>query len=123
MDENNPWSTFNFSSIFNDPRVSNTYEYTRDVGKVVRRGEWEGTVSKGIFKGIIQSASEAEIEILPQGTKITDIISITSDRELYLEEGNHKADVVIYREHNYKIISERKYNWNLFSYIAQRLDS
>ena len=122
MTNNNPWNTFNLSTVFNDPRLCNTYEYTRNIGKKsMETGYWEGTESKGTFKGIIQSATEADVEMLPQGTKINDMISITSDSELYLAEKDHLADVVSYRGRNYQIISERIYNWNLFSYIAQRL--
>ena len=120
---NNFFKEYNFSTIFSDPRLTGVYQYTRNVGGYNTDGDWQGKVITGEFKGIVEPSSQADIEMLPQAEKITDAINIISDTELFISEGDHLADVVDYRGHDYKITEEKEFNWNAFYYIATRLDN
>jgi len=119
---NDLWDKYNFSAIFNDPRMWSEYKYIRNEGTWNNEGEWEGSISNGTFKAIIDTATEADVEMLPQGDKITDAISIISDTELFMSEKDHLADLVEYKDDNYKVSREREFNWNLHYYIALRQD-
>ncbi len=122
----------NVTDIVNDPDFSQSFYIFRSKGQYVQGG-FVDTKTPIQFYGSIQVANPEELELLPEGDRRKGVISIHSEKPLYLSnnhgdafeqsfgksgfgsENSNLSDIVQWRNQQYKCTY--RYPWGDFGYF------
>lgn len=95
------------SSVVTDPEFAQQFVIERPTGNFVNEGAYVkgepilidrvGTIVSGVSKDVI--------DLLPEGTRVNNTISVFSDKDIFLGDGETMLpDVVLWRGGRYKVI-------------------
>jgi hypothetical protein len=97
--------TVDISEMMLDPELTETFTVRRPTGSYDGHGQWRATYADTAVVGIAQPMSPREVEMLPEGSRIDNMMSFWSAVEMKTADGNRaEADVIVYQGASYKVV-------------------
>lgn len=88
-------------------------------------GFWtEGSVNPLTIQASVQPASQADMQLLPEGRRITSAYRLYTDDTLLLAKGNQQADRVVVQGEDYEVLAEAHWDNGVLphkSYVVSRI--
>lgn len=75
------------------------------------------------FRGLVQNATGAQLQRLPEGTRVSETIAVYSQTQLFAKTASLLADLVVYQGNTYEVSDVR--DWSMlagyFEYLCVRV--
>ena len=100
----------NVAELMRDPDLAQAFQIERATsGSFADEGEWSQTVTTINKVGIVQPAKrEDQLAILPEGTRLGNVIAVFCDEELRIDNADDKrSDVVVWHGNPYRVIAAK----------------
>ena len=99
----------NVAEIMRDPDFAQAFQIERADGAFANEGEWSQTATTLDMVGIIHPAKrEDQLAILPEGTRLGNVIVVYSDQELRIDNAqSERSDVVLWHGNPYRVIAAK----------------
>lgn len=106
----------NVAELMRDPDLAQPFQIER-AGGAFDEGEWIPAAPTVINKvGIVQPAKrEDQLALLPEGTRLGNMIAVFCDEELRIDDADTKrSDVIVWHGNPYRVISSKPWADNGF---------
>lgn len=95
----------NVAELMSDPDFSRSFTVKRPTGAFADEGVYASTYEKIQMTGVVQPASPKELQMLPEGSRLTDIIAVWSNLEMRVATGDKsESDVIVVDSKKYRVI-------------------
>lgn len=98
------------SDIVNDPMFAQTFSILRSSGTWVK-GDWENIETAIQSYGAMQPATDRELQMLPEGDRISGALSVWSSAPLYTtgtvgqnDPNAHISDLILWHGEKYRVL-------------------
>lgn len=98
------------AELMRDPDLAQAFQVERaSDGGFANEGEWSQTVATINLTGIIHPAKrEDQLAILPEGTRLGNLIVAYCDQELRIDDADAKrSDVIVWHGNPYRVIAAK----------------
>ena len=93
------------SELMDDPDFARSFTVRRPTGTFGADGEFTSTYKESQLRGIVQPATAREVQMLGQGERLGDVISVWSAEEMRAGDGNKReSDVLVVDSKSYRVI-------------------
>lgn len=95
----------NVGELMTDPDFARALTLRRPTGSFGNEGEFTSTYADSSIVGSVQPATPQELEMLPEGSTVRDVISVWSATEIRMGDGNTaEPDVLVIDGASFKVI-------------------
>lgn len=113
--------------MMTDPELVRAFKIRRPSGSFGNEGVYTSTYKTIDLTGIVQPANPRDVQLLPEGDRSTEIISVWSACRISAADGNKaEADIVLLGEKSYRAIKEVAWGaegGGYFKVLAQRFQT
>lgn len=95
------------SEIVEDPDLSQTWMLLRSTGEFVAGG-FQSTTTQIPFSGIAEPASDAELQMIPEGDRVTQAFTFISTQPMYTTRAGDQAgvsDKILFQGSTYRLMN------------------
>lgn len=95
----------NVAEVVADPDFTRTFTVRRPTSTFANEGVHTSTYTDSTLTGIVQPASPKEMELLPEGHRVGDVIAVWSTLEMRAGNADTiEADVIVVDGKSYKVL-------------------
>jgi hypothetical protein len=98
---------FSIAQVVNDPAFAQSFTITRSKGGQFKLGRWINATQTVASWGSIQPPSPEELEMVPEGDRVTGMIVIHSSQPIYetnVNLTNGISDLVTWHDNQYRVM-------------------
>jgi hypothetical protein len=116
------------TDVCNAPELAQDYTIQRSAGSWVD-GVWQSATTDVAGFGVISVAKPKDLQMIPEGDKITSAMVFHSELPIYTTHENGdgqggSSDILIWRGNRFRVIQVAEYvDYGFFRAIATRLDA
>jgi len=93
------------SELMSDPDFVRAFSIMRPTLTVANEGVASSTYATTQLTGIVQPASDNELKLLPEGSRLSDVIAVWSHSEIRAGDGSTiESDVILVDGKRYRVI-------------------
>lgn len=103
----------NLTRVVNSPRFAQAFTVNRYTGTFQRGGYVAAAPTQLPFYGIVQVATDEDINMVPEGDRVAGMMSFISQQEMYLTDSDRPdgtsglSDRILWNGDMYKIVARR----------------
>lgn len=112
------------SDVLDDPDFMQTFTRYRCTRALAHHGESTPTYDSGTpLQGVIEPASQADLQVLEEGTRLSDVVAVYTKADVRIGDSSNAPDVVLVNgaRHVCLHIEDFRSNGNYVRVLAQRL--
>jgi hypothetical protein len=94
----------NVAELLVDPDFVRSFTIKRPTGSFANEGVYSVTYSDLSATGCVQPASPRELQLMPEGSRLGDVIAVWSNVEMRVADGKVESDVIVVDSKNYKVV-------------------
>jgi hypothetical protein len=108
---------FSIAEVVDDPDFAQTFAVTRSQGGSWQSGKWIDNVTTVSMWGSIQPPTPEELDLVPEGDRVTGVIAIHCSNQIYETNVASKlgiSDIVLWHNQSYRVL--KVFPWNDYGY-------
>lgn len=99
------------AELMTDPDMAQPFQVERASGSFANEGEWAQTVATINMTGIVQPAKDAELQLLPEGARLGNVIAVYCAQELRIDDADaQRSDVVVWHGNPYRVVAAKHWS-------------